>query len=129
MSIRPGALFISSPRLSSQALYLIATSIPLIQPEYFTLDYFYLSIYFKTSPLFLAGTLPIGEFRFMKKINTSDIIDSLQSQDVIFQNENELYRITKITDMSISIFQINSVGSLQKKISFEDLIKENWHVL
>jgi len=65
----------------------------------------------------------------MKKINTSDIIDSLQSQDVIFQNENELYRITKITDMSISIFQINSVGSLQKKISFEDLIKENWHVL
>jgi hypothetical protein len=56
-------------------------------------------------------------------------ITKLRKEDVIFSENEILYRITKVSDSSVTLFKINSLDDNLKIVSMDDMMKENWHLL
>jgi|HubBroStandDraft_2_1064218.scaffolds.fasta_scaffold961216_1 hypothetical protein len=61
------------------------------------------------------------------RIDSYDIVGQLAKDDVIFQVENEKYKLTQITDQHIMAIHIGAFSRL-KLFYITDLIKDNWYL-
>jgi hypothetical protein len=65
----------------------------------------------------------------MIRIDSLEKVKNLRKEDVIFSDDEILYRVTNISDASVTLFKINSLDAHLKIVTLHDLLWESWHLL